>query len=69
MLKKMLLIITIFTACSCQRDYNCVCTKVPSQQDTIVDHIKTTRLGSNGYVKTCRAFEERDARLTQCTVK
>ena len=54
-----LLYVSLFLL-SCEKNYVCVCTSAKTSQDTIVDHIKTTKLGSKGYKKTCSKKENND---------
>jgi hypothetical protein len=47
------IILIVLSFISCQKDYKCICYSSYNNQDTIVDQIKTTKLGSKGYKKTC----------------
>ena len=51
---------------SCQKNYTCVCISSISQQDTIVDGVKTTKLGSKGYSRTCSDYEAKKSTLKNC---
>ncbi len=66
-MKYSIIVLCVLILQSCQKDYTCVCTSVKTKQDTIVDHIKTTRLGSKGYQKTCSKKE--NTYVSGCLVK
>ena len=57
-MKKLLSVFVVLLFISCEKKYTCVCTSNWSNQDTIVDQIKTTKLGSKGYKKTCAEKEK-----------
>lgn len=42
---------------ACAKKYQCVCKSNVSGFDTIVDKVKTTKLGSKGYKETCDKME------------
>jgi len=68
-MKKLIPLLAIVACISCQRDYACVCTSVSHDKDTLVDQIKTTKLGSKGYKKTCANYVNRNPDVTNCYVK
>lgn len=51
---------------ACDRNYKCVCMSVSKGKDTLVDQVKTTKLGSKGYKKTCTDHEGENADLHEC---
>lgn len=51
---------------ACDRNYKCVCMSAAKGKDTLVDQVKTTRLGSKGYKKTCTDYESKNADLHDC---
>lgn len=60
-----ILSITIFCFCSCEKNYNCVC----YTNDNIVvlkDAVKTTRLGSKGFKRTCENYSVKDTLIHNC---
>jgi hypothetical protein len=67
MIRFLVVFISILTFTSCEKNYVCVCHSVNSKQDTMVDQIKTTKLGSKGYYKTCSGKE--NTSLNNCRVK
>ena len=52
---------------SCEKDYSCVCTLKFKGKDTLIDHIKTTKLGSKGYRKTCS--DKENTTLMNCRLQ
>lgn len=66
-MKQMLSILIVTLFISCQKDYKCVCKSAYSNQDSIVGHVKTTKLGSKGYKKTCSSHEK--ATLSNCRLE
>lgn len=54
---------------SCTKEYTCVCKTVISNQDTILQTVKTTKLGSKGFKETCANYEKSKINLKQCYVK
>jgi|GEM_PF-3562788 hypothetical protein len=52
---------------SCNKQYVCVCSVVKSGHNTNVDSVKTTKLGSKGYGKTCQSYNSDS--LTNCHLK
>ena len=67
MMKYLTIFLIAFTITSCDKKYVCVCTSQYNQQDTIVDQVKTTKLGSKGYKKTC--INKENAYLSNCRLK
>ncbi|PBQ32819.1 hypothetical protein CNR22_13900 [Sphingobacteriaceae bacterium] len=51
---------------SCQKNYTCVCTTIPANQDTIIDKARTTKIGSKYYAKFCADFENQRSNLKDC---
>lgn len=66
-MRYLVIVLIVISFASCERNYECVCTTVKGRQDTVVDHIKTTRLGSKGYKKTCANNENKY--LTECRLQ
>lgn len=51
---------------ACDRNYKCVCMSGAKGKDTLVDQVKTTKLGSKGYKKTCADYEAKNPDLYDC---
>ena len=51
---------------SCKKQYTCTCKTSNINQDTIVDVVETTKLGSKGFNKTCSNYETSNVRLKDC---
>lgn len=55
-----LFLIIIFFISSCQKQYSCFCRIVRTDKDTVLDIVKTTKLGSKGFYKTCINYEKKN---------
>ena len=51
---------------SCKKQYTCTCKTSNINQDTIVDVVETTKLGSKGFNKTCSNYETSNVHLKDC---
>jgi hypothetical protein len=54
---------------SCTKEYTCVCKTVVSKQDTILQTVKTSKLGSKGFKETCINHETSNPNLKECHLK
>lgn len=63
------IIFVVFFNCSCEKTYTCICISKYSNQDTIVDQVKTTNLGSKGFGKTCTGYEASNPNLKSCSLR
>jgi hypothetical protein len=61
-------VLTLFMS-SCNKQYTCICKTVISNQDTVVDVVQTTKLGSKGFNKTCTSYETSNAHLKECRLQ
>jgi len=48
---------------SCAKDHTCLCTFVKTSKDTIIESVKTTKLGFKGFKETCRKKESDTCRI------
>jgi hypothetical protein len=67
---KILVFTILISSClnfSCNKQYVCVCSVLKSGNNTNVDSVKTTKLGSKGYDKTCQSYNSDS--LTNCHLK
>jgi hypothetical protein len=51
---------------SCEKEYHCVCTSNVDGTLQTIDHIKTTKLGSKGYAKSCKEKEKNQTKFMDC---
>ena len=51
---------------SCDKKYTCICTSISKNLKMPIESIKTTKLGSKGYAKTCLQHQENFVDLTDC---
>jgi hypothetical protein len=65
-LNKILKFIVVFIFISCEKRYSCVCHSNITKSDTLIDNVKTTKLGSKGYKDTCIKNEAYNSNLTNC---
>ncbi len=68
-MKTILKISIVLALFSCQKEYSCVCKSITKRQDTVIDKVKTTKLGSKGYKKTCKDHELQSPDLKDCHLR
>ncbi len=51
---------------SCDKKYTCTCTSISQNLKIPIESIKTTKLGSKGYAKTCLQHQENSSDLKDC---
>jgi hypothetical protein len=65
---KTFVLLTFFvTIVGCQKQHSCVCKSNYNSQDTIIDKVKTTKIGAKGYKKWC--LEQQNSKISNCYVK
>jgi hypothetical protein len=64
----LILIIVGLSISSCNKQYTCTCKTSISKQDTILDIVETTKLGSKGFNKTCKDHETSNMNLKECRI-
>lgn len=57
--------VTIFCLSSCDKNYNCVC-YTNDNKVVLKDAVKTTRLGSKGFKRTCENYSVKDTLIHNC---
>lgn len=65
----LIFIITTLLFSSCDKRYSCVCKTIISNQDTIVEAVETTKLGSKGFKTTCTNHEVSNSNLKDCHIQ
>ncbi len=55
-----------FVLASCQKDYKCICTTAVSKKDTLMEQVKTTKIGSKGFKDTCVKKGEDSLKVKDC---
>jgi hypothetical protein len=65
----LLLIVTPFFIIASSKQYACTCHSVITNQDTIIEVIKTTKLGSKGFSKTCIDHKKTNTNLKACRLQ
>jgi hypothetical protein len=53
-----------FLLASCEKKYTCSCTVIKTNKDTLMESVKTTKLGLKGFKETCRKYESE--KLNSC---
>ncbi len=56
----------IILTSSCDKTYTCTCTSISQNLRIPIESIKTTKLGSKGYAKTCLKHQENSSDLKDC---
>lgn len=51
---------------SCDKKYTCTCTSISQNLKIPIESIKTTKLGSKGYAKTCLKHQDNTTDLKDC---
>jgi hypothetical protein len=54
---------------SCQKDYTCVCAIISKKQDTIMDKVKTIKVGSKGFKETCVKYNQDSLKYKDCDLE
>lgn len=63
---KIILFTTAIACCySCEKYYNCICYTNDSKV-IVKDAVKTTRLGSKGFKRTCENYSVKDTLIYNC---
>lgn len=63
-LKLFVLTDMFFLLGSCEKKYTCTCTVIKTNKDTLMESVKTTKLGLKGFKETCRKYESE--KLNSC---
>ena len=56
----------IILTSACGKKYTCTCTSISRNLKMPIESIKTTKLGSKGYAKTCLQHQENSIDLKDC---
>ena len=70
-MKKNIVIICLNTALiySCEKKYDCVCKSKVNNTDVIMQSVKTTKLGSKGFKRTCLEYEQASTKWEGCYLR
>lgn len=56
----------IILTSACDKKYTCTCTSISKNLKMPIESIKTTKLGSKGYAKTCLKHQDNSSDLKDC---
>lgn len=54
---------------SCEKQYNCVCTKISSNEKELEESVKTTKLGKKGFEESCNNKNSEKNDLKDCHIE
>ncbi len=66
---RLILICLLLFNSSCKKEYNCVCTNVLTNTQSVIESVKTTKLGSKGFKESCTKKETTNTNLKNCKVE
>lgn len=65
---KIVSFITALFLVACSKEYSCVCKSLVTGSDTLIETVKTTKLGLKGYSDACKD-KDKTHKVTDCSIK